>query len=135
MKYLLDTCVISDIVKGDQNTLKHLKNTAPSDITVSSITVMEIHYGLMLNPDRAKKIKPILSDLLASISILDFSSEDAFHAGKVRATLKNAGQPIGSYDVLLAGVALRYQLTLITSNTAEFARVAGLTLKNWRNAG
>lgn len=132
MKYLLDTCVISDIVKGDQNTLKHLKNTMPLDIAVSSITVMELHYGLALNPKRAMQIKPILSDLLASVNILDFAQEDAFCAAKLRARLKEIGQPIGSYDVLLAGVAFNHHLIFVTSNTNEFKRIDGLTLKDWR---
>jgi len=48
MNYLLDTCVISDFVKGEKNTLFKLKNTSPSELAVSSITVMEIQYGLLL---------------------------------------------------------------------------------------
>ncbi|WP_242031140.1 hypothetical protein [Anabaena sp. FACHB-1237] len=46
MAYLLDTCVVSDFVKGEQNTLKQLKSISPTDIFISSLTVMEIKYGL-----------------------------------------------------------------------------------------
>ena len=54
MGYLLDTCVVSDFVKGETNTLKRLKSVSPSDIFVSSLTVMEIKYGLAINPQRFK---------------------------------------------------------------------------------
>ena len=50
MNYLLDTCVISDFVKGEKNTLDRLKNIPPNEIAISSITVMEIQYGIALNP-------------------------------------------------------------------------------------
>ncbi len=42
MGYLLDTCVISDFVKGEENTLKLLKSTTPTEIFISSLTVMEV---------------------------------------------------------------------------------------------
>ena len=64
MNYLLDTCVISDFVKGDKNTLSMLKSVSPNDLAISSITVMEIQYGLALNPNRAKAIASVIRDLL-----------------------------------------------------------------------
>ena len=55
MKYLLDTCVISDYVKGEPGTLKHIQRVKPSEIVISSITVMEIEFGLELDKIRAAK--------------------------------------------------------------------------------
>ena len=52
-------------------------------------------------------------------------------AGAVRAALEQAGTPIGAYDTLLAGQAIRRGLVLVTANVAEFARVSGLTWQNW----
>ena len=49
MRYLLDTCIISDFIKGEVGTTR-LKQTPPSDIAVSAITVMELNYGLAINP-------------------------------------------------------------------------------------
>ncbi|MEX0268567.1 PIN domain-containing protein [Leptolyngbyaceae cyanobacterium UHCC 1019] len=48
MRYLLDTCVISDFIKGEPGTQARLKQTSPADIAVSVITVMELRYGLAL---------------------------------------------------------------------------------------
>ena len=52
-------------------------------------------------------------------------------AGGVRAALEQAGTPIGAYDTLLAGRALRRELTLVTANVTEFARVSDLSWQNW----
>lgn len=77
MGYLLDTCVISDFVKGEENTLKRFKSISPADIFVSSLTVMEVKYGLAVNPQRAVKIQPLIETILNSITILPFGSKEA----------------------------------------------------------
>jgi tRNA(fMet)-specific endonuclease VapC len=56
MGYLFDTCVISDFIKGEESTLKRLKYVFPTDIFILSLTVMEVKYGLAINPQRAIKI-------------------------------------------------------------------------------
>ncbi len=132
MTYLLDTCVISDFVKGLPATLKRIKETSPDLIAVSTISRMEIEYGLHLNPERARKITPVIQAFLASIRTLPFGEPDAQVAGTIRATLQRQGKPIGSYDVLIAGTALARGLTLVTSNTGEFSRVGGLAIEDWR---
>jgi tRNA(fMet)-specific endonuclease VapC len=133
MKYLLDTCVVSDFVKGDSNTLRRIKETSPSEIAISSITVMEIEYGLALNPSAMKKLKTILNEFMEIVTIINYSRDDAAQSALLRALLKQQGTPIGSYDVLLAGVALNHKTIFVTSNTKEFERVNGLKLENWRN--
>jgi tRNA(fMet)-specific endonuclease VapC len=45
--------------------------------------------------------------------------------------LERRGQPIGPYDLLIAGQALASGLTLVTNNVQEFQRVAGLKLESW----
>ncbi|TAK73286.1 MAG: type II toxin-antitoxin system VapC family toxin [Gammaproteobacteria bacterium] len=132
MKYLLDTCVISDFIKGEQGTLIKIKSMSPKDICISTVTIMEIQFGLMLNPARAQKIKHVIHDFTATIHIIDFNQDDAKEAAIIRSLLKQKGCPIGSYDVLLAGTALNRKLTLISANLKEFNRVEKLMLENWR---
>lgn len=131
--YLLDTCTVSDFVRGNPKVLQRFKETSPSLLAVSSITVMEIEYGLKLNPQRAKKLETVINALLDSIHILTFDREDASAAAAIRAALRTQGTPIGSYDVLLAGCALRRGLSFVTSNTKEFHQVSGMVLENWRD--
>lgn len=132
MRYLLDTCVISDFVKGEPGTQVRLKQTPPADIAISSITVMELRYGLALNPQRAQKVEPIISSFLASVIILPFSTVEAEQAAQIRAILKSQGQPIGAYDVLISATALQHNLLMVTANQREFDRVPGLQTENWR---
>ena len=132
MKYLLDTCVVSDFVKGDTHTLAHIKSHSPADIAISSITVFEIQYGLALNSKHAAKIKGLIQDLFSSIHILDFTSGDAEITAITRAQLKQQGRPIGAYDILIAGVAMNNNLILVSSNLKEFARLRNLKIVNWR---
>ena len=70
MRYLLDTCVVSDFVKGDANTSQKLKSGSPEDIAVSAITSMELKYGLANNPQRAVKIQPPL--ILVTANVREF---------------------------------------------------------------
>lgn len=57
--------------------------------------------------------------------------EDALATAAIRATLKVLGTPIGPYDLILAGCALRRGLMFVTDNVDEFKRVEGLTTENW----
>lgn len=132
MKYLVDTCVVSDFVKGEVNTLNKIRSISPIEIVVSSITVMEIEYGLFINPSKRIKIGSVIEDFLNSISTLNFTKEDAKSSAKIRSFLKEKGTPIGVYDVLLAGTALENDLIFVTSNTKEFERVPFLKIENWR---
>lgn len=134
MQYLLDTCAISDFVKGETGTQNKLKETSPADIAVSAITVMELRYGLALNPQWGQKIEPVITSFLESVTILSFSTAEAEQAAQIRVILKSQGQPIGAYDVLIAATALQHNLVMVTANQREFERVPGLQTENWRQA-
>lgn len=133
MRYLLDTCVISDFIKGKFGTQAKLKQILPSEIAISSITVMEIRYGLALNPQRAQKIEQAISTFVGSVTIIAFQVSEAEKAAQIRAILKSQGQPIGAYDILIAATALQHNLLMITANQREFDRVPNLQTENWRS--
>jgi len=132
MKYLLDTCVISDFVKGNESVLIKIKQTPPDELAISTVTVMEIEYGLKLNPARAKKIQSVIEALLSSIHILPYSQQHAATTAEIRAGLKKQGTPIGPYDVMISATALYQNLIMVTSNNKEFQRITGLVLEDWR---
>jgi tRNA(fMet)-specific endonuclease VapC len=132
MHYLLDTCVISDFIKGELCMQTRLKQTPPVDIAISSITIVELRYGMMLNPQRAQKIAPVITNLIQPIAILPFNTSEAEKAAEIRAILKTQGQPIGAYDVLITATALQHQLIMVTANQREFDRVPGLQTENWQ---
>jgi len=66
--------------------------------------------------------------------LLPFDEEDARIAGSVRAAIESAGKPIGAYDLLIAGQAMRHKLTLVTANAREFGRIKDLQWEDWGKA-
>ena len=132
MKYLLDTCTVSDFVKGESRVLARVKGTSPSQIAISVVTSMEIEYGLLLNPQRTRKLATILDQFLSALAVLPFDEADAKAAAAIRAALHRSGRPIGPYDCQIAGCALARGLVVVTSNEGEFRRVSGLRVENWR---
>ena len=117
MTYLLDTCVLSDFARGDANTLDRLKATSPELVAVSSITAMEIEFGLALDALRARKLAPAMHALLGAITVLPYDIEDARATAVLRAALQKKGRPIGAYDALIAGCALAYHAVANSVNT------------------
>lgn len=133
MNYLLDTCVISDFLKKIPSVVEHFKSVSPEKIHISSITVMEIEFGLRLNLERAKKITPLWKELLRHIHIVPYSPGCAVASATIRSELKKQGLPIGPYDLLIAGTSINYKMTMVTSNHEEFKRVAEIILEDWRH--
>ncbi|MEL6580227.1 MAG: PIN domain-containing protein [Cyanobacteria bacterium J06621_12] len=132
MPYLLDTCTLSDYIKGDVATVARLKAEKPRDIYFSAITRFEIEYGLQLKPSLIAKISPQLNEIYQRTQTIAFSASEAETTATIRGVLKNSGQPIGFYDLLIAGTAATHDLILVTSNVKEFSQVPALTIDNWR---
>jgi len=134
VRFLLDTTVVSDFTRGLPAVLARLKATRKGDAAICTVTAMEIEYGLQLNPARARKIEPMIRELLQDLPVLAYEREDAMATAGLRAALNKRGTPIGPYDVMIAGTALRRGLVMVTSNGDEFERIQGLILEDWRNA-
>ena len=121
-----------EIFPRQKNSFHGPVHTSPTLIIVSALTRMEVDYGLMLNAERARKLAPVLDAFFSTIATLSFDEADAQAAAGIRAALRAKGQPIGAYDVLIAGTGLARGLAVVTSNVGEFKRVSGLKVENWR---
>jgi tRNA(fMet)-specific endonuclease VapC len=132
MVYLLDTCTVSDFAKGEPNTLSRLKSVSPSLVSISVLTLMEIRYGMAINPQCVAKIRQVIEDFLISVTIIPFAEKEAEEAALIRSILKVQRTPIDSYDLLIAATAKTHHLKLVTSNINEFSLISGLELENWR---
>lgn len=119
MTYLLDTCALSDYIKGNRSTIARLKAQKPREIYISAVTRFEIEYGLQLKPSLIKKVSPTLKEIYRKTNTLDFSSTEALKTAKIRKELKQKGQPIGFYDLLIAGTAVTHKLTLMNFLESE----------------
>jgi tRNA(fMet)-specific endonuclease VapC len=136
MIYLPDTNVFSRYLRArseDSDLCDRLEESLP-DCRLSAIALMELEYGAAKRPEapafrtRVVKLKQVFQ------TVEPFDEAAAYHSGCVRAflaTLKPNAQPIGPYDLLLAGHALAMGAVMVTGNTREFARVPGLAVEDW----
>jgi tRNA(fMet)-specific endonuclease VapC len=137
MIYLLDTNALTRFARGIDPGIARKVDENALDCRISSIAWFELQYGAARSPDPSKAT-PRLKFLRNAIpAIEDFDEHAAQRAAEVRAALEakrpNA-QPIGPYDVLLAGHALSMGAVLVTHNTREFVRVPGLVVEDWQQS-
>ena len=130
MKYLLDTDTLIYVFKRAGNCLARLNPQKDSDIAISTINLFELEYG-MGKSDKRIKMDSYVSSLCRRYAVLDFDRAASVQAGATRALLHTRGTPIGPYDVQIAGIALANNLTIVTRNVREFARVPQLKVENW----
>lgn len=97
---------------------------------VSSVTVMELLYGVERSAQPQRNLAEV-EGFIARLEVLDYDSAAAAHTAQIRAELKKAGTQIGPYDQMIAGHARSRGLVVVTNNTREFQRVAGLRLEDW----
>ncbi|ULJ61940.1 type II toxin-antitoxin system VapC family toxin [Wielerella bovis] len=128
MKYLLDTNIIIAFQKQHQGLLAQMKKHSVNDFALSNIVLFELAFGAY-NSQKVDENLHKLSQL--RFPTLTFNSQDAYHAGKIRANLQKQGTPIGAYDTLIAGQAIAQNLILISHNVKEFERIEGLKFENW----
>ena len=134
MNYLLDTNACIALINGNPASVRPrlaqvLKGRA--SVAVSAVVAFELWYGAAKSTRRQANRQRLETFFAGPLDLVAFDDEDARVAGEIRAMLEAAGTPIGAYDLLIAGQALRHDATLVTANTAEFSRVAELRWQDW----
>ena len=132
--YLLDTNACIALINGNEANVRRRFQRAvarESVILLSSIVAFELWYGVAKSQRKDSNTSRLDAFFAGPLEWTLFDEEDARAAGIIRAELESNGEPIGAYDVLLAGQARRHGATLVTSNTKEFARVSGLKWEDW----
>jgi tRNA(fMet)-specific endonuclease VapC len=134
MTYLLDTNACIALINGKPAAVRTRFQRVVQKgarVNVSTIVAFELWYGVAKSNQKEGNTNRLEIFLSGPLSVLPFDEEDAKAAGKVRAEVEAAGRPIGAYDLLIAGQALRHKMTLVTANTKEFQRVPGLAFEDW----
>jgi tRNA(fMet)-specific endonuclease VapC len=132
--FLLDTNACIALINRDPTTVRaHLQEAVAggAHVLVSSVALFELWYGVAKSAKQEFNRKRLEIFLAGPVLVLPFEDADARFGGSVRATLEASGKPIGAYDFLMAGQALRHHLTLVTANGSEFSRVKGLVWQDW----
>ena len=78
MKFLLDTCSVSDYPRGVESVVQRLQKAKPSEVAISAVTVMELRYGAARR--QSPKLNAAVEAFLNGVSFLVFDAESAERA-------------------------------------------------------
>ncbi len=130
--YLLDSnACIRVLNRTSEPLVERLRKCDPSAIRISSVVKAELVYGARRSGRVAENLT-LLGRFFQPFVSLPFDDLCAEHYGVVRTQLEREGRPIGPNDLMIAATALAHGLVLVTNNTGEFSRVAGLAVEDWQ---
>ena len=133
MIYLIDTDTLIYLIKNRPASVAARVNTlAPEDrLCMSFVTYAELLKGAEKSSRKTAVLRRI-DDLTRQVPVVfDASRALCAHYATQFTRLKDAGTPIGASDLWIACHALALDATLVSNNTREFKRVAGLREENW----
>lgn len=131
MKYSLDTNTCIRYLNRRSEALRQKLPTIPArEIVVCSVVRGELVYGAAKSQTPDVSVAKQYHFLEPYIS-LPYDDQAAFVFKQIRAALDKTDTPIGAYDLQIAAIALVHHLIVVTHNTREFSRVAGLRIEDW----
>jgi tRNA(fMet)-specific endonuclease VapC len=131
LQYLLDTNICIYIAKQRPSKLaERFASLESGTVAMSLITFGELRFGAEKSVRRDETLA-ILERLTEQIPVLAPGPAVGETYGLLRATLEKSGTPIGNNDLWIAAHALSLDLTLVSNNLKEFARIPNLKLENW----
>jgi len=130
MQYMLDTNMVSDLVRNPSGRVAQRVRQLPAQMVCTSIIVAgELHYGIIRKGSVELTLR--VRQILQEIPILSLQPSCAEIYGQIRTALERKGLPIGANDLWIAAHAMSSTTTLVTHNVQEFIRIEGLRTENW----
>lgn len=130
MRYLLDTNIVSDLIRSPQGRVTdRIREVGEAQVATSIIVAAELRYGAAKKG--SLRLTGQVEAVLGAIEVLPFEEPADAVYGVLRARLEQKGQPIGGNDLLIAAQAVSLGFTLVTGNEREFAKVDDLHCENW----
>ncbi|MBT8420337.1 MAG: tRNA(fMet)-specific endonuclease VapC [Gammaproteobacteria bacterium] len=130
LRYMLDTNIVIYTIKNRPEAVRKAFNTYEGQMCISSVTWGELVFGAERSDQPQRNLADIEA-MAARLTLVPFDAQAAAHFGQLRAQLYRIGQPIGPYDMMIAGHARALGLILVTNNLREFERVPGLQVENF----
>ena len=130
MRYLLDTNVVSDLVRNPQGRVaERIRKVGEAQVCTSIIVAAELRYGA--TKKGSPRLTTQLEAVLGALDVLPIETPADAAYGLIRTRLEQAGRPIGGNDLLIAAQAIALGSTIVTDKEGEFARIDGLPRENW----
>lgn len=138
MKFLLDTCVISEIARQEpsRKVAKWIKKEDERNFFISVLTIGELHRGIekLAESERKEKLHNWVEDDLKerfSGRIIDIDIRVAMTWGKIQAMAERVGRPMPGVDSLIAATGITHHLTVATRNTSDMKESGVALLDPW----
>lgn len=136
MKYLLDTCTISELIKKNPSpkVTDWVSKTDENRLFISVLTFGEIHKGIEKLPESKKKAKLhnwVNVELKERFKnrVIDFDLQTATTWGKIQALSESAGKGMPTIDGQIAATGIYHDLVVVTKNTSDM-EISGVALLN-----
>jgi tRNA(fMet)-specific endonuclease VapC len=129
---LLDTDICVDLLRGTSPAAaRRLLAAEPGGLRIPAVAAAELLFGA--RKGGSDKALRLTREFIAQIGVAAFDGAAAEQYGALRERQRRSGTVIGPNDLLIAATALALGAVLATANTAEFSRVSGLVVENWRD--
>jgi len=127
--FLIDTGWIIDHFSGVSSRTSRLQELQPQGLAVSIISVAELWEGILFSRDPPRS-RALLERFLQGVAVLNLDERICRQFGQLRGELRNRGEVIGDFDLLIAATALVHDLTLLTNNRMHFQRLQHLRIES-----
>ena len=127
--YLLDTCILIPIFKGDRDIQRRVWDIGFDQVFVPEPVLAELLVGAYKSGipdelDHVQWVRRYFNVLPASPAVFD-------RYARLRAALEKQGMKLDAFDLLIAATALEHNLILVTGNVKHVSRIPDLKLENW----
>ena len=128
--FLLDSNILIYWFKDLGKVAAHMQQQPAHTIKIPTPALFELEYGTAKS-SRPQQQRAQIDEVVRRFEVIPLDYQSARQAGVLRDSLEGQGSPIGPYDLLIAGIALAHDLTVVTRNVREYARVPKLKVENW----
>ncbi len=128
VKYLLDTCICVDILRGQPYAHAKLREVGRENCYVSVITIAELYYGIAKsnNPKHRNEVD-VIKEIFGVLPVDDVLED----YGIIKANLEQQGQRVDDFDLLIGTTAIRNNMVMVTNNINHLQRLPGITTQSW----
>ncbi len=139
MKYLLDTCLISELVKKEPNpvVVSWLDEQDEQTLFLSVLNLGELQKGISKLPDGTRRdelLAWVAHDLVERFTgrILEIDLETALCWGKLQGEAEQTGEKLPVMDSFIAATATTHGLVVVTRNVSDIERCGARVCNPWR---
>jgi tRNA(fMet)-specific endonuclease VapC len=118
-------------MRGDEILISKIKDHKPSELSICTVTLAEIYYGIEKSPVKKKARRNKIERITSQLEIHPFDELAARKYAIIRCQLEKDGLVISERDLQIASVGMVNKLIVVTHNIKEFRRIAKLEVEDW----